>query len=97
MERDGFRCRDCGRTAHEARKRFEVHHLVMVSEGGTNEAENLVTLCSDCHAGRHALRPGQTVDELLEPGDSSEPDRAALLRGMLGKRTRLASDTEHAR
>lgn len=71
MGRDNFRCVDCGKTPKEARKRFEVHHLVMVSRGGTNEAENLVTLCSDCHAGRHAVMPGSTRDDLLAPGVES--------------------------
>jgi hypothetical protein len=28
----------------------EVHHLVPVSKGGTNELDNAITLCFDCHA-----------------------------------------------
>jgi hypothetical protein len=45
--------------------------------GGTNEAENLVTLCSDCHAGRHAVMPGSTRDDLL-PLESNPPTSGDL-------------------
>jgi hypothetical protein len=35
-------------------KRFlEIHHLKPVSQGGGNDIENLVTLCSEHHKGRH--------------------------------------------
>ena len=34
----------CGQTRFLA-----VHHLVLRSEGGRNDPENLVTLCTHCH------------------------------------------------
>lgn len=45
---------------------LQIHHLVFVSQGGTNDPDNLITLCFDCHGGRHALARGKVADELLE-------------------------------
>lgn len=67
LDRDGFKCRDDGRSPDEDGVTLQVHHLKFVSRGGDNSAENLITLCSDCHAGRHALARGEARDELLEP------------------------------
>jgi 5-methylcytosine-specific restriction endonuclease McrA len=46
LARDRHRCRapDCGRTRF-----LEVHHLVSRQQGGSNKAENLITLCGSCH------------------------------------------------
>jgi 5-methylcytosine-specific restriction endonuclease McrA len=47
---------------------LQVHHLHQVSMGGLNEDENLITVCSNCHAGRHAKDGAQTAtDDLLHP------------------------------
>jgi hypothetical protein len=54
MERDHWSCqwRDCGwsheRIAYD-RRFLEVHHVEMHVEGGSNEVENLVTLCNLHH------------------------------------------------
>ena len=34
----------------------EVHHIKPLSEGGTHDAENLISLCKSCHARLHAQR-----------------------------------------
>ena len=42
-ERDGGQCVLCGGAgAH-------IHHIIFRSQGGKDEAENLVTLCGSCH------------------------------------------------
>jgi len=46
LARDNFRCRTCG-------IRLEVHHVVPLSKGGTNDPDNLITLCSKCHRAIH--------------------------------------------
>lgn len=33
---------------------LEVHHIKFKSNGGTDDEENLITLCEDCHKGVHA-------------------------------------------
>jgi hypothetical protein len=71
LSRDKFTCLDCGRSPRTHQVQLQVHHIVLVSEGGTNDESNLRTLCSQCHAGAHAVHVGSTGDELLDP--SSEP------------------------
>ena len=34
----------------------EVHHIKPLSEGGTHDADNLISLCRSCHARLHAQR-----------------------------------------
>lgn len=67
FERDRFTCQDCGRKPVDGIT-LQAHHKLMVSQGGDNSESNLVTLCPDCHAGRHSLSKGNTQDELLNPG-----------------------------
>lgn len=33
-----------------------VHHIISIQEGGANDEENLMSLCSSCHAKLHATR-----------------------------------------
>lgn len=58
LARDRHRCTTsgCGATRF-----LEVHHVVARNDGGGNDMENLVTLCSRCHRHRHesALAPAQ--------------------------------------
>lgn len=48
--RDGWRCALCDSTQY-----IQVHHCVPRGEGGTDEIQNLITLCSDCHALAHGM------------------------------------------
>jgi len=53
LERDGYRCCLCGRTAKETK--LEVDHKVPVAKGGTDSLNNLWTLCTDCNRGKSDL------------------------------------------
>lgn len=44
-ERDEYRCVQCGKSNVP----LEVHHLQARREGGTDDLENLITLCEECH------------------------------------------------
>jgi len=48
LRRDGWRCQLCG-----AMSNLEVHHKEFRSHLGEDSEENLITLCSTCHAGIH--------------------------------------------
>lgn len=48
LKRDRHRCRACSSTHG-----LEVHHVVMRSLGGKDEASNLIALCADCHRSVH--------------------------------------------
>jgi len=45
LRRDGYRCRSC-----EGRYGLQVHHIEWYSRGGPTIGENLLSLCSACHA-----------------------------------------------
>jgi hypothetical protein len=75
LDRDGLACRDCGRSPKQGdRVVLQIHHVCFVSHGGTNAPENLITLCSECHAGRHSNVRRPTGDELLPGGSDTFRD-----------------------
>lgn len=59
LRRDGFACRYCGAKADEAE--LQVDHVLPVALGGGDEAENLVTACADCNAGKSASSPDSEI------------------------------------
>ena len=50
LHRDNYTCKCCGKK----NCRLEVHHIKFRRDGGTDDEENLITLCEDCHKGVHA-------------------------------------------
>lgn len=49
INRDNYACQICGKK----NIRLEVHHIIFRSQGGTDDENNLITLCGDCHNGIH--------------------------------------------
>ena len=49
LHRDNYTCQCCGKK----NCRLEVHHIKFRRNGGTDDEENLITLCEDCHKGVH--------------------------------------------
>jgi 5-methylcytosine-specific restriction endonuclease McrA len=50
LKRDGWRCQMCG-----SMQRLHVQHLEFRSHSGADSEENLITLCSECHAQLHSF------------------------------------------
>jgi len=48
LRRDGWRCQSCGTMSN-----LEVHHREFRSRSGSDSEENLITLCTACHASVH--------------------------------------------
>ncbi|MBI4300272.1 MAG: HNH endonuclease [Chloroflexi bacterium] len=48
-KRDRYRCTQCGASDVE----LHVHHIVPLSQGGSNDPDNLITLCDYCHKEIH--------------------------------------------
>jgi len=48
LKRDKHRCTKC-----KSRADLHIHHVVHRSKGGTDDLNNLVTLCDICHADEH--------------------------------------------
>jgi len=44
LKRDGWRCQMCG-----SMQGLEVHHQTFRSHSGSDQEQNLVTLCKGCH------------------------------------------------
>lgn len=67
LERDSYTCQECGVQGSPGDGTLDVHHITPRSQGGSNDPENLQTLCGDCHRFLHAeeARRG-TVQELRE-------------------------------
>lgn len=61
-KRDNYRCRYCG----SGSARLEVHHVKYRSEGGKDEVDNLMLLCSDHHRLMHtSKRKWQPILQLM--------------------------------
>jgi 5-methylcytosine-specific restriction endonuclease McrA len=48
LERDVWRCQACG-----SMQNLQVHHLKFRSHSGSDEEQNLITLCAECHEQMH--------------------------------------------
>lgn len=64
LERNGFTCRQCGAAAGDpdpynpGRKiRLHVDHIKPISQGGTDDRDNLRALCSTCNQGKSNIQP----------------------------------------
>ena len=58
LNRDQWRCRECGKAG-----RLEVHHVIRLKDGGTNDLSNLLTLCVGCHLAAHKQPTSASVKE----------------------------------
>ena len=56
LERDEHQCCKCSRCDG-----LEVHHIKPVSEGGTNDLGNLITLCGACHTEWHSVEKASKI------------------------------------
>lgn len=55
--RDNYTCQCCGKSKD---KILHIHHILYKSQGGTDRADNLITVCSDCHTTENH-KPGGTL------------------------------------
>lgn len=51
FDRDAFTCQYCGRRAPDVI--LHVDHIIPVSDGGTDNEDNLITSCSACNIGKN--------------------------------------------
>lgn len=60
FERDGFKCRYCGRSVPDVV--LHLDHFVPVSMNGSNDGDNLVTACEDCNLGKSNRRTPTSIN-----------------------------------
>lgn len=51
LERDRYRCVICGDTNRNSK--LEIDHIIPIVKGGTNDFDNLCTLCLKCNRGKN--------------------------------------------
>ena len=53
LNRDNYSCQNPKCNCKIKKPKLEVHHIIFRSNGGSDEAENLIALCKECHDGIH--------------------------------------------
>lgn len=56
-------CVKCMAFSPWGKGKMEVHHIKTLLDGGTNDSDNLVVLCNDCHEEYHKYFEGKDFDE----------------------------------
>lgn len=62
--RDGFRCALC-----DSESGIQIHHIIPRGQGGSSSQDNLITLCSYCHAQVHGII---MYDQQITPDDMEQ-------------------------
>jgi len=78
LYRDNYQCQKC----KGKNKKLHVHHIIFRSQGGTNEPDNLITLCESCHDKLHN-------DEFVIKGSKSKTKHATeigIIKSQLKKK-----------
>lgn len=73
--RDGFKCMECGATDTT----LDVHHIIYLSNYGTNRQNNLITLCRTCHEAEHG--------RIFNFAESQDPESIPPIQLMRGGQT----------
>ena len=83
-------CELCGKIAP-----CEVHHRKPLSIGGTNDVDNLIYVCFDCHNREHETNRGETIRSGMKHPKEKEPiiGYYELMADIL----QLCIDTDNAR
>lgn len=60
--RDNYTCQVCKKKD----KILQTHHIKYVSKGGSNRADNLITVCTDCHTSKNHKEGGVLYDWMVK-------------------------------
>jgi hypothetical protein len=64
--RDDYECQGCGALGGlRGDTELHAHHLTATEDGGSDELQNLITFCEDCHQSRHGSSDGAKTRALL--------------------------------
>lgn len=90
LDRDGHECQCCHGRHRDSR--LEVHHIIYRMNGGSDDQENLITLCHTCHT---ALHRGEIVlkQSGRKKGGLRHATQMNVIRTQLLKRYPEATET----
>ena len=80
--RDEYTCQVC----KKKNKVLRTHHIVYRSEGGTDRADNLITVCSDCHTSK-AHKEGGILYKWMKDRKNVRQYKEPPFMNVLSKRT----------
>ena len=80
--RDNYTCQVC----KKKNKILHTHHIVYKSKGGTDRADNLITVCSDCHTAENHKEGGILYDWMIK-GKKNKQYKEATFMNIVRKRT----------
>ena len=72
IRRDNGLCQHCTRKGRTTIGR-EVHHIVRLSDGGTDDLDNLVLLCKECHHAETMRERGHRVKQKVRFDKEGRP------------------------
>ena len=82
LNRDNYTCQYCKGKSKDSR--LHVHHIIFRSNGGSDEQENLITLCKTCHdklhEGKISLKKNGKVKGQLKHATQMNSIRQQLLK-----------------
>lgn len=81
LARDNYTCQICKGKSKD--RILNTHHIIKETEGGSNRAENLVTLCSTCHK---AFHEGKITHTFKKPKQYKETAFMNILRQQVIRR-----------
>lgn len=80
--RDEYTCQVC----KKKNKILHIHHIIYRSEGGTNRADNLITVCIDCHTSK-AHKPGGVLYKWMKEHKKTRQYKEPPFMNILRRRT----------
>ena len=81
--RDNYTCQVCGKSKD---KILHTHHIVYKSLGGTDRADNLITICTDCHTSKNH-KEGGVLYKWMKEGKKVKQYKEATFMNILRVRT----------
>ena len=84
--RDNYTCQCCGKSKG---KILQTHHIIYRSNGGSNRADNLITVCTDCHTYENHQKGGvlyQWQENHKKTKQYKEPPFMNILRKRIFKK-----------
>lgn len=80
--RDKYTCQVCKRK----NKILHTHHVIFKSKGGTDRAENLITVCTECHTNENH-KPGGILYQWMQKQKKVPQYKEATFMNIVRKRT----------